>query len=248
VAACAEPVVFNDDGGWCWFEDERVLVDAGKLIIGSVAAGARDPARKGDIDVTTYDLASRKASAFTLHRSEDAQDKRRWHDDHNSPAFLVRPDGRVIAMYSRHGNESKIYYRISTRPHDATAWGEEQVFIPSAKSRVTYTNLFFLSAEKRIYDFYRGFDDSFKPSWAWSEDSGETWKPGKVFINVPLKYRHRPYVKYASNGVDTVHVAYSDGHPRNFDNSIYHIAYRAGKLWRSDGTQIRALDEGLKSP
>jgi len=34
-----QPVIFNDDGGWCWFEDERVIVHAGKLVIGSVAAG-----------------------------------------------------------------------------------------------------------------------------------------------------------------------------------------------------------------
>jgi hypothetical protein len=26
----SEPVVFNDDGGWCWYQDERVLVVNGK--------------------------------------------------------------------------------------------------------------------------------------------------------------------------------------------------------------------------
>ena len=39
------PVVLNDDGGWCWFQDERALVVSGRLVFGSVAAGRRDPSR-----------------------------------------------------------------------------------------------------------------------------------------------------------------------------------------------------------
>ena len=31
-------------------------------------------------------------------------------------------------------------------------------------------------------------------------------------------------------GGDTVHLAYTEGHPRNFDNSLYHVSYRAGAL------------------
>ena len=251
-ALCANTITFHDDGGWCWFEDERVIVDGDNLVIGSVAAGVRDATRKGAIEVTSWNFATGKASTFVLHLPDSPAEQRRWYDDHNSPAFLTRPDGRILAMYAKHGGEQKIYYRISARPHDATAWGDERIFIPSAKSRVTYSNLHFLARENggkgRIYDFYRGFDDSFKPSWAWSDDAGETWKAGKVFIDVPTQFRHRPYVKYSSNGTDTVHVAYTEGHPRNFDNSIYHIAYRAGKLLRSDGTAIRSLQEGLTKP
>ena len=44
-------VVLHDDGGWCWFEDLRVVVDGGKLVAGTVANGSHDPARKGDIEV-----------------------------------------------------------------------------------------------------------------------------------------------------------------------------------------------------
>ena len=44
----AQPViVFNDDGGWCWFEDQRAIVYKDKLVIGSVAAGVHDPSRSG---------------------------------------------------------------------------------------------------------------------------------------------------------------------------------------------------------
>jgi hypothetical protein len=248
LVAADRIIQFNDDGGWCWFEDERVIVSHGKLIVGTVAAGIRDPARRGDIEVVSYGLDSGARQRFTLHHVDDPTAKKRWFDDHNSPAFLVRPDGRILTMFSLHGPDEKIYYRVSANPHDTTAWRDERVFAPSAASRVTYSNLHYLSAEKRIYDFFRGFNNSFKPSYAYSEDSGDSWTAGNVFIDVPLKFRHRPYVKYASNGVDTVHIVYTDGHPRDFDNSIYHVFYRDGKLHRSDGTVIRSLSEGLKSP
>jgi hypothetical protein len=243
--------VFNDDGGWCWFEDERVIVDGGKLIIGSVAMGTKDPARKGNIKVAVHDIASGKTTVHVLHRPASDANRRGWADDHNSPAFVVRPDGRILAMYAMHGPEEKIYYRVSG-VHNADSWGEEKVFVPSPSSRVTYSNLHFLADENgkrgRIYDFFRGLNNSFKPSYAWSDDLGETWQAGGVFIDVPAKFRHRPYVKYASDGRDTVHIAYTEGHPRNFDNSVYHVFYRDGELRRSDGTPVRTLAEGLKSP
>lgn len=251
VRPLPEVITFNDDGGWCWFEDERVLVHGGKLLIGSLASGARDPARRGAVEVTSFDLASGRKSVTTLRRGASDIERKAWFDDHNSPALLARPDGRILAMYSRHGNEEKIYYRISTNASGET-WQDEQVFVPSAASRVTYSNPHWLAEENggrgRIYDFFRGLHNSFKPSYAYSDDLGQTWIPGNVFIDVPSKFRHRPYVKYASDGKQTVHIAYTDGHPRNFDNSVYHIYYRAGKLHRSDGAVIRSLSEGLRAP
>ncbi|MBL8179565.1 MAG: BNR-4 repeat-containing protein [Bryobacterales bacterium] len=234
--------VFHDDGGWCWFEDERAIVSGGKLIFGVVASG-----RKGNVEAVTYDLKSGEAKVFVLHKPDTAEEQRRWMDDHNSPAFLLRPDGRVLAMYAKHGVDEKIYYRVS-EPKNPGQWGEERIFVPSATSKVTYSNPHYLPMEKRIYNFFRGIHNSFKPSYAYSEDLGETWTAGNVFINVPTQFRHRPYVKYASNGRDTVHIAYTDGHPRDFDNSIYHIYYRNGMLHRSDGKPIRALKEGLQTP
>ncbi|MBL8212267.1 MAG: BNR-4 repeat-containing protein [Bryobacterales bacterium] len=245
-AGAPVPQVLVDDGGWCWFEDERVVLHDGKLIIGTVAAGTKDPRRKGNIEVTVVDRKTGAAKTVVLHAPAEAE-RRRWHDDHNSPAFWVRPDGRVLATYSLHGVDEKKYYRIS-EPGDATKWGPEQIFVPSPTSRVTYTNLHYLSAEKRLYDFFRGVHNSYKPSYLWSEDFGDTWKTGGVVIQVPTEFRHRPYVKYASNGVDTVHLAYTEGHPRNYDNSIYHIAYKGGDLRRSDGSVIAPLTQGLTRP
>jgi hypothetical protein len=244
--------VFNDDGGWCWFQDARALVSNGTLMIGSVAAGVHDSARRGNIEVVTYDLSSRRKRLRVLHsRLSDGQNSQ--YDDHNAPAFLVRPDGRILAVYSKHGSENHFYYRISGQPGNPSEWESERIFTLSASSRITYSNLVWLAAENngkgRIYDFFRGLDGRNKPSYAWSDDLGETWKTGGVFIDVPGPFLHRPYVKYASNRFDTVHIFYTDGHPNEFKaNSNYHIYYKGGALYNSDGSPIRELKQGLRTP
>jgi hypothetical protein len=250
---CASgPVVFNDDGGWCWYQDERVIVVDGRLVIGSVASGRDDPRRRGNIEVVSYDIASGAMQRFTLHEGADERDRRQWYDDHNTPAFVRTASGHLVAAYAKHGPEEKIYLRRSLRPGDATAWAPAEVFVPSPSSRVTYSNLLRLSAENapggRIYNFYRGLNNSFKPSWMWSDDDGTAWRSGGLLIDVPSEVRHRPYVKYAGNGRDTIHFAYTEGHPRDFDNSIYHAMYRDGQIRRSDGTPVAALKDGMKRP
>ena len=249
----AQPVVtFNDDGGWCWFQDERIIVQNDKLVIGSVASGVHDSSRTGNIEVVTYDLATGRQHREVLHPNlSHGQDSR--YDDHNSPAFLVRPDGRILTVYAEHGLENHFYYRISAEPGDPTAWQPERTFVPSKTSEITYSNLVLLRNEDggkgRIYDFFRGLNGRDKPSFAWSDDQGETWKAGNIFIDVPGKFQHRPYVKYVSNGTDTVHMFYTDGHPNEFHtNSNYHVYYRDGELYQSNGTRIRKLTEGLRNP
>ena len=241
------PAVLNDDGGWCWFQDERALVAGGRLVFGSVAAGRSDPSRLGQVEATTVQLATGATTRFTL--SATPVEKPGRYDDHDTPAFVARGDGRLVAVWAGHGFDNRILSRVSLRPGDATAWSEERAFVPSPSSSVTYSNLHRLAGERgRIYDFYRGLDNRFKPSLAWSDDGGESWKSGGVVIDVPAAFRHRPYVKYASDGKDTIHLAYTEGHPRNFDNGLYHAFYRQGTLHRSGGTAIRSLAEGLRDP
>jgi hypothetical protein len=228
-------------GGWCWFEDPRVVVDGGKLVAGSVANGSHDPARKGDIDVVSYDLTAGKVVRSTLHKNLQA-------DDHASPALLLRPDGRWLALYSMHGTENRIYYRLSVRPHDATEWQPEQVFVPSPSTHVTYSNPHLLTGENvptgRVYDFFRGYDNTAKPSWMFSDDLGESWTMGGLLIDFQARRKQRPYVKYADDGRGTIHFAFTEGHPMEFDTGIYHAFYRAGQLCDSSGRSIRSLTNG----
>lgn len=241
------PVVLNDDGGWCWFQDERAIVAGRRLVFGSVAAGRREPARRGAVEVTGVDLATGATTRSRLSaRPLPPPDA---YDDHDAPAFCLRGDGRLLAVYAGHGTESGFRYRVSVAAGDPAVWGSEGFFSPSPRSRVTYSNLLRLSAEGgRVYDFFRGIDDLFKPSVASSDDDGETWASGGIVIDVPTAVRHRPYVKYASNGRDTVHLAYTQGHPRDFDNSVFHVLLHDGHLCGTDGRPLRPLAEGLRSP
>lgn len=228
-------ITFKENGGWCWFQDERVMVDEGTMLIGTVAGTTRAGHDGGDIDLTAYTIATGAATTVELH---DALEQ----DDHNVPSLLKRPDGRYLAAYSMHGTDNLFRYRITERAGAATAWGEEQTIRLPGESGVTYTNLHHLAAvggnEGRIYNFSRA--KHFDPNWMYSDDGGATWTWGGPVLDWP----DRPYLKYASNGHDAVHLAATDGHPRVLDNNVYHGFIRGDTLYDSHGTALQALRDG----
>src|SRR3954468_19981566 len=152
-------VRLNDNGAWSWFMDPRVIVNDGKLIAGSVRAvgstqaNSTDP-RWGNVEISVYDLASGKVDTTVLHPHLE-------QDDHDAPAFLVRKDGRYLAVYSKHTKERRMYYRIS-EPHNPLAWGPAMVAAtPGADAAVqgdnaTYANLFRMP-NGRIFNFIRAY-------------------------------------------------------------------------------------------
>lgn len=250
AADTAQDIQLSDDGSWCWFQDERAIIAGDYLVVGSVSSGWKNPEHRGDIVALVYNLRTPEpVRRVVLHPR--LLTPRGAYDDHNAPAFLAMEDGSVLSLYSMHGDENAFYAK-TFRPSDAEPRAEGVQVIPSESSRVTYSNVYLMLEENngrgRIYNFFRGLNDSFKPSYSWSDDKGKTWQTGIVFIDVPTEARHRPYAKYASNGTDTIHVVYTEGHPNNFDNSVYHVFYRKDMLHLSDGTPIRPLSEGLRSP
>ena len=152
-------------------------------------------------------------------------------DDHNNPAILVRSDGRLQVFYSRHGG-GKMFFRIGD---DIDHWGPEHEIPTNTDGRrgFTYPNPVQLSAESdRIHLFWRG--GNFKPAFSTSRD-GLQWAQAKTLIEVP---KGRPYVKVASDGVDTIHLAFTNSHPREGASSIHYARYTGGKWFRADGTRI----------
>ena len=98
MAACAPPTVtlpsgndavagtritFNDNGGWCWYQDERALVDTanGKFIIGSVASGG---SRDSDQEVVVVNIATQSGTNKLKGNSAMAFTPRSWNGD-NTP-------------------------------------------------------------------------------------------------------------------------------------------------------------------
>jgi len=235
--AATSPTVFVDNGGWCWYQDERVVIDKNLLIIGSVAeaAGAGGAARDGDVQVTGYDLSTNTSLGTTvLHDSLNS-------DDHAAPAFLVRPDGRILTVYVAHNGTSK-YSRVSTAPGNLGAWQPEQIYTEAAG--MCYSNVFRLNSEGTTYDFYRGVNKN--PNFLVSSNDGTTWSYGGRLINWGSGGTGATwcYVKYASNNSDEIHFLYTQGHPEFTITNIYHAYIKGGNVYRSDGTLIKGLYDG----
>ncbi len=231
----------NDNGAWSWFMDPRAIVDNGRLMVGSVRASGsfkdRDKPGWGNVELSILDLESLAARVVTLHEKFE-------QDDHDAPGLLVLRDGRYLAACSKHGQETKMYYRISTRPGDPFEWEPEREFIAPgvagnfAGDSLTYCNPMRLSDEPgRTYLFHRG--NKGNPNYLLSDDDGRTWRyGGKLFDGL---HGYSPYVKYASNGRDTIWFVATEDHPRQFGNSLYVAFLRGGKIYGCDGTLVAPL-------
>ncbi|WP_426226720.1 BNR-4 repeat-containing protein [Pseudarthrobacter sp. DSP2-3-2b1] len=230
------PVLINDNGAWCWFQDERALVDPANntLLVGSVAApeGPGGESRGGNIEIAVLDLATGESRVHVLHGQLES-------DDHNVPALLIRPDGRYLAMYAKHKTDNYSRWRVSVRPHDASQWEPEQVFdwTELADGRgATYSNLHRLAAESRTYNFVRAINDD--PSLMVSDDDGSTWSyGGKLFTRPKVGYVNG-YTRYSSNGTDRIDLITTDHHPRDYNNSIYHGYVQGDALHAADGQVV----------
>jgi autotransporter-associated beta strand protein len=233
-------VQFNDNGFWSWFQDERAIIDprTGQLLIGSVASGdgAGGAARDGNVDVVAYNLASGAISRSTLI------DFSYLADDHFSPALLVRPDGRYLAVYCAHQNDNLIRWRVSTNPGDASSWSPEQSLSLTSNQGTTYSNAYYLSGTGRTYDFFRG--NNYDPHLLGSADSGSTWSyTGHLLMDPANGSNLRPYLKYTSNGVDRVYFISTETHPRESNTGIWagYITPANGNVYRIDGTAVGTL-------
>jgi hypothetical protein len=226
-----------DNGAWSWFQDERAVIDpaAGKLVAGASANrfGLGGMPRDGDIDATIFDLATGRRRTFTL---KDHFKSFGAGDDHNAPALLIRPDGAYLAVYAAHNTDTFSYYRI----YEDGRWGPERSFdwstMPGGTDfPTTYSNLFYLSAQDRIYNFARA--DEASPNIMVSDDLGATWSYGGQLTEPEASVGYG-YFKYATNGIDRIDFIATEHHPRDFDTSIYHGYVQAGRSHATDGTVL----------
>lgn len=230
------PVVLKQNGGWCWFQGERALVVDHRLVFTSIAGDDGAGWDAGDLVATMHDVTTGRTTHFELH-------DRLQRDDHDVAGLLALTDGRLLAIYGKHGSDPLQRWRITQRPADIDSWTAEQTL--DVGSGYTYSNVFRLEEERgRLYNFHRGL--GYHPNCTVSDDGGRSWRYGwRLFewtredLAGDPRYTgmdgRRPYVRYAGNGRDVIHFITTDDHPRAYDNSIYHGYYRGGKLYRSGG-------------
>ncbi|MGD9634962.1 MAG: glycosyl hydrolase 115 family protein, partial [Pirellulales bacterium] len=242
---------FDNDGYWSWYMDERTIIDPanGKLLVGSVSGSpVRYPIGRptGSVDVVSFDFATGNRTRSQLSDIDE--------DDHNAPGLIILPDGRYLAMYSNHGNTGMgdylSRYRLSS--NQGATWTAEQSFnwqsvtgwntAPNANNRVSYHNLYYLSADNagagRLYNFSRATHQSanalvFNPTtntWSWGGQLTESATGGYS----------TGYIKYASNNVDRIYFMSTETHPRNYNNNVYAGYVSDGVSYDMQGNVIDA--------
>jgi len=212
------------DGAWCWYSDPRAIFHSGKLYVGYVRSDGRTA-------LSVFDLTS--GTRTDLWTSSWTQ-----VDDHNVPSILVRQDRTLLVAYTGHDAFRYFAYRfsVSTNPVSPSDWSSENIG-PDTGTRMSYVNLFQLPAEGgKIYDFSRNLN--YNPTVFWSTNGGLTWSGPQIVIKTGTGGT-RPYVKYCTDHQLRIHLLYTDGHPRDVANSLYHIYYQEGAFYRSDGTLLK---------
>ena len=222
-----------EDGAWCWFSEPRAVFKDGKTYTGWVTTD-------GSIQVGEIDASNHPARMVTLH-------EKLQRDDHDNPAFLFLPDGRLAAFYNTHGNDD-LFLRITEKPGDFSAWTPERRLgmrdAAKGKMGITYANPVRLADEKdRVFVFFRGSD--FKPNLSISDDLCQTWsKPQTLVRRQGNTDGNRPYVRYWDDGKGRIDILFTDGHPRNeMKNRVHFMRYEKGAFWKADGTKIGMLTD-----
>lgn len=232
-------IQFNDNGAWCWYQDERAVIDAagGKLIVGSDASdnGVGGPPRNGDIEAVIFDLQNRQAERYALM---EGGTNFGGCDDHNAPAFLVMTDGSYLAFYAGHNSNNNSYWRFFYTDR----WGREHAFnwnnIPGGTDfATTYSNLFYLAAEDKLYNIARTYARS--PNLMVSTDHGQSWSYGGLLTQPDVSIGYvNGYFKFWSNGVDRIDFVATEHHPRDYNTSIYHGYMKNSQTFKADGTLL----------
>lgn len=214
--------VLTDNTSWCWFQDNRAIIDGDQLLVTGVTS-------EGANIVTSYNMATGERKTVIMN------DQTFKADDHNAGVLLRRPDGKYLSVYAGHGDESKMRYRISTAPGDISTWDKERSAETGGKT--SYSNVYMLAKSGKTYNFHRGIDQD--PNYMVSEDDGNTWRyGGQVFA-----FKGRPYVRYASNNKDRVHFITTEEHPRHYNNSIYYGYIENDQLFKSGDKLVGALSQ-----
>ena len=225
----SDVVRIQTDGAWSWFSDHTARFVNGDLYVGYVKGQAQKMA------MTRYDFDTSTAHEFQFSAGTNPS-----NDDHDVPTVAVLPDGRILSVYSRHNLDTKFFYRrsLNANPASLADWGPEQTRnLGTAKN--TYSNTIRLSAESnKIYNFSRNIN--FNPTIHTSTDDGQTWSDPVHFIKTGTGGT-RPYPRYATNHASRIDLIYTDGHPRNDNNSIYHLFYQGGSFHKSDGSIVKSL-------
>ena len=234
--------IVADEGAWCWFADPRALhYENAAGTINATYIGYIDV--HGNVKATQYDwIKGRKTDVLIRSYFQP--------DDHNNPTFVVLPDERVMIFYTRHTDEPKIWYRISQKPGDISALGEEKYL--ATANNTTYPSPFILSDDPdHIYLCWRGINWHPTIARLTMPDANDNCKFDFGPKQIVQSTGARPYAKYQSNGKDKIYVSYTTGHPDNempdwLYFNVVDINKGNGPILRDlNGKQLSVINNGV---
>lgn len=228
-----ELTTFNENGGWTWYNDERVVVDAeaGKIIVSSARSSASSQSADTNIDAVIHDIETGTNDKMALGSLS-------YSDDHNNGGIVIKAPGEYFVAWAHHNVDCNTYWRNygdGTWGQQVThSWGPQGC--PWNESDVTYNNPWKMSSENRYYNFIRSVNTS--PNFLISEDEGQTWTYGGRLTASPQQGYNAGYYKYWGNGVDRIDFFATEAHPRDADTSVYHGYIQGEKTYDSAGMEV----------
>jgi len=235
----AETRQFNPNGGWTWYNDERVVVDAaaGKIVVSSARSSAASQSSNRDIDVVIHDIQNNTNDLHSLGQLG-------YSDDHNNGGIVVKAPGEYFIAYAHHNVDCNTYWSNYSGSSWATTaiydWGQHgctpDVGSTAGTNTVTYNNVWRMSSENgALYNFIRSTDTS--PNFLYSDDNGQSWSLGGRLTSTPQIGYNAGYYKYWGNGVDRIDFFATEQHPRDSNTSVYHGYVQGGKSYDSLGQE-----------
>lgn len=221
-------------GGWCWFQQPRITIDAAQRLWLGSSVGGTFTAADGDVELTAVDLGD-------LHTIERVKVAHTQQDDHTSPAVLAL-GSQVLAAWSLH---KRVDYLEVVHHTPGQALATQRIVRPNALKApgrgMAYAQIHVIGGQ--LWLLYRG--ESFSWNLLTSAD-GSTWTAHGLVVAPPVAGQ-RPYLRSATDG-KVLHLIVTDGNPAEYPgNSVY--AGTVGqdlKVRTSNGAVVGAV--GSKAP
>jgi hypothetical protein len=217
------------DGAWTFIHDPRTLFYSGVHNKTYVAYNGR----RGEFMISSYDHDVDFWDTFQL------RDAIQW-DDHNNPGIYIRPDGRILAVYTGHGTGT-IYSRISTNPEDISSFQPQVGITAAVGNSKTYSNLYNIG--NTVYLIYRNYSNG---EWRWyyvkSEDDGDTWSENTLIWH--RSSQGRAYIRPFSNGIRIDFLA-THTHAPLGNQSLYHFYFDGTDFYNSNGVKTSFRNDGV---
>ena len=126
-----------------WINEKSIVGENGKTYIAYYTDMGEIHLK--ELDAKCSRALSRDVRLCTLNQN--------YADEHNAPSVCILKSGKIVVMYTGHGDDGYIKYRITERPYDIDSFGEE-ITLPY-KGKVTYAQVFENTRLKQIWLFTR---------------------------------------------------------------------------------------------